>query len=124
MTTMGTLLLAKCCNTYVKNVIRVAVPQLKFDSYFNWHFREANELYALDKEGKCQPGDWVLVRELPEKVSLKVKFQVEKLLYQNGNIICPLTGRRSIGYYYADDYQSSKTQDSPKSADSTASTSQ
>lgn len=100
------LLMGKVCEHYMKDIVRVAVPQLKFSNYLMWHFRESSELYALDKDNICKEGDWVLVKELPEKISLKVKFKIEKLVHQNGNLICPLTGRRSIGYYYADEYPS------------------
>lgn len=102
------LLMAKVCENYMKNVVRVAVPKLNFDTCLQWHFRESYELYALDKDDICKVGDWILVRELPKKISLKVKFQVEKLVHQNGNLICPLTGRKSVGFYYADENTTQK----------------
>jgi len=97
------LLIGKCLKTDIKNTVKVAIPLLKFDSFLNMHFRENNELYALDKEEACEPGDWILVGKLPEKISLKVGWQVEKIIYKNGHVIDPITGKKSIGYYLKDE---------------------
>jgi small subunit ribosomal protein S17 len=99
------LTLAKCVATPLRNTIRVLVPQLKFDSYLNMHFRENDSFMVADQTGDCKPGDWCLVRELPQRVSLDVKHQVEKVVYKSGQIVDPMTGQQSYGYLYKDDYE-------------------
>ena len=87
----------------LKNTIRCAVPTLKYDDYLKAHFRESSELLAHDPDEKAKPGDWVLVKELPEPLSIKVKHRLFKVVYVEGNIVCPLTGKRSFGYEYMED---------------------
>lgn len=98
------LVLAKCVATPLRNTIRVLIPQLKFDSYLNMHFRENDSLMVADQQGECKPGDWCLVRELPQRVSLHIKHRVEKVVYKSGQIVDPLTNQQSYGYLYKNDY--------------------
>ena len=87
----------------LKQTIRCMAPALKYDAYLKMHFRESTELLAHDPREECKPGDWVLVRELPEPLSLKVKHQLFKVVYVEGDMVCPLTGRKTLGYEFLDD---------------------
>lgn len=87
----------------LKQTIRCRIPILKYDDYLAMHFREANELLAHDPEEKSKPGDWVLVQELPEPLSIKVRHKLFKIVYDEGNMICPLTGKKTLGYEFLDD---------------------
>ena len=88
---MASLLLGKVAKSTKQNVIRLLVPQMKFDSFFNKHFRENDDLLAHDPENRCKPGDWVLLRKLPEQYSLGIDYRVEKIVYQSGKAVDPLT---------------------------------
>uniref|UniRef100_T1KEW6 Uncharacterized protein n=1 Tax=Tetranychus urticae TaxID=32264 RepID=T1KEW6_TETUR len=94
------MLMGKVIENVTKNVVRLAIPQLKFDTFLCSHFRESSQLFGLDSMDQCKVGDWVLLRKLPEKISTKIDFKIEQVLYQNGHIICPLTGKRSFQYFY------------------------
>ncbi|XP_053201774.1 28S ribosomal protein S17, mitochondrial-like [Panonychus citri] len=94
------LLMGKVCEAVGKNIVRVAIPQLKFDSFLVTHFRDSSELHALDKKGESKVGDWVIVSKLPERISLKVEHSVEQVVYKCGHIIDPLTGKRCFQYHY------------------------
>lgn len=87
----------------LKKTIRCKIPHLKFDDYLKWHFRENTELLAHDPDEKCKPGDWVLIKELPEPLSLKVKHQMIKIVYVEGDMRCPLTGKKTLGYDFLED---------------------
>jgi small subunit ribosomal protein S17 len=83
--------------------MKVSVPSLKFDNYFKSHFRENEQFMVHDPEEKCESGDWVLIRELSAPLSLQVKHQVVKKVYENGNIIDPITGKKCVGLDFAED---------------------
>ena len=97
------LLMGKCLESAMKQTINVLIPKLKFDDHFKMHFRESEQLLVHDPFEKCKPGDWILIRELKEKLSLKVNHKVEKIVYEAGNIIDPISGKKSLGYTYEDD---------------------
>jgi small subunit ribosomal protein S17 len=97
------LLMGKCLGPAMRKTVRVLIPRLKFDTFLNMHFRENDELLANDMNEKCKAGDWVLVRQLDEPLSLKVSHRVEKIVYESGNIIEPLTQKQSLGYELAED---------------------
>jgi small subunit ribosomal protein S17 len=98
------LLLGKVLgNMSLRQTIRVAIPKLKFDDFLTQHFRESDEFLAHDPDEKCKPDDWVLIKELDESLSLKVKHALVKVVYKSGNIIDPLTGKKVIGMHYEED---------------------
>jgi len=99
------ILLAKCVDNTLRQNIRVLVPRLKYDHWLKTHFRENDELMVLDEKEASKPGDWVLIKELPENVSLQVKHKVLNVVYQTGNVIDPITGQKAVGWRYAKDIE-------------------
>lgn len=99
------LVLGKCVSAAKKGVIRLLIPQLKFDDFLNKHFRENEKILAHDPENICKEGDWVLTRKLNEQYRLDVEYRVEKVVYESGNIIDPVTNKKSLGYENIDDVQ-------------------
>ncbi|KAI2801864.1 hypothetical protein RDWZM_000678 [Blomia tropicalis] len=97
------LLLAKCITPAKKNVIRLLVPQLRFDTFLSKHFRENDSIVAHDPNNNCKEGDWVLLRKLDSRFSLEIDYQVEKIVYESGNIIDPITKKKSLGYENVED---------------------
>jgi len=97
------LLMGKCLGPAMRQTVKVSIPRLKFDSFLSMYFREMDQVLAHDADEKCRAGDWILVRQLEQRLSLKVDHKVEKIVYESGNIIDPLTGRQSLGYEYADE---------------------
>lgn len=92
------LLIGKCISTAKKNVIRLLIPQLKFDDFLTKHFRENETIMAHDENNSCNPGDWVLLRKFDQTFHLDIDYQVEKIIYKSGHIIDPLTNKKSFGY--------------------------
>ena len=87
----------------LKQTIRCRIPILKYDDFLKTHFREGTELLAHDPEERTKPGDWVLVQELPEPLSIKVRHKLFKLVYEERDMKCPLTGKKTLGYEFLDD---------------------
>lgn len=87
----------------LKQTIRCRIPILKYDDYLKMHFRENTELLAHDPAEKGKPGDWVLIQQLPEPLSLKVKHKLFKIVYTEGDMVCPLTGQKTLGFDYQED---------------------
>lgn len=52
---------------------------------------------------KCNVGDLVLIRSLPEPVSKQIKHEVHEIVFPVGNIVDPVTGRRCRGPDYLDE---------------------
>lgn len=100
------MILAKVVGSQtLKQTVRVWAPHLKYDAHLRAHFRENDEYLAHDPKEKCKSGDWVLIKELPEPLTLKVKHEVMKVVYESGNMICPLTGKKTVGLEFQDDIQ-------------------
>lgn len=89
----------------LKQTIKVWAPSLKYDAFLRAHFRENAEYLAHDPQERCKSGDWVLIRELPEPLTLKVKHEVTRIVYESGNMICPLTRKKAIGIEFKDDVE-------------------
>lgn len=87
----------------MKQTIKVAAPALKFDDFLKCHFRENTEIVVHDPAEEAKPGDWVLVRQLPQPLSLQVRHQLLRVVYKNGNMIDPITGKKCIGTEFEDE---------------------
>lgn len=90
-------------NINLRQTVKVFVPKLQFDDFLKMHFRENDELYVHDPQEQCRPGDWILVRKLDQPMSLKVQHQLVRVVYENGNKICPITGKKAVGYKFEDE---------------------
>ncbi|GBM59401.1 hypothetical protein AVEN_187805-1 [Araneus ventricosus] len=95
---------AKVVTSDISNAIRVSVPKYKMDERLTMYFKEHAFLYAEDPTKKCQEGDYVIVRELPPEAQNKnITHIVEQLVYERGNYIDPLTGKRCAGTEFIED---------------------
>lgn len=68
------------------------------------HFRESDEMMVRDETGKCEMGDWIIVKPMEIKKTINVDYELYKFVYKHGNYICPLTGKRSYGFMFKEDY--------------------
>ena len=95
--------MAKCLGPSMKSTVKVLVPSLKLDTFFNMYFRENQQFLVDDNQLHCSAGDWLLIRRLEQPLSLRVNHRVEKIVYKAGQVVDPLTGKRSLGYQYVSD---------------------
>uniref|UniRef100_A0A2R5LFU4 Putative mitochondrial/ ribosomal s17-like protein n=2 Tax=Ornithodoros turicata TaxID=34597 RepID=A0A2R5LFU4_9ACAR len=94
--TSPALFLGKCITSTMRKTVCVSVPRFVLDKHLLAHYKERTEYDVLDRNEECQPGDWVLIKELPERISLRVAHKVERIVFKSGNIIDPLTGEKCI----------------------------
>ncbi|XP_013781577.1 28S ribosomal protein S17, mitochondrial-like [Limulus polyphemus] len=97
------LMFGQCVNSNMRKTAKISVMRMELNLRILKHFKERSDFYAYDPEEKCKPGDYVLIRELSEPISLKVKHKVEKIVYELGNIIDPITGQRCFGKEFIED---------------------
>ncbi|OQR71601.1 28S ribosomal protein S17 [Tropilaelaps mercedesae] len=97
------LMLGKVITTPIKKVCTVTVPQNVFNSYLKAHFVHHTEYEVLDENENSRPGNWVLIEELPERMSLKVNHRIKKTIFLIGNIIDPLTGKKCLQTEFVED---------------------
>ncbi|GIY20733.1 uncharacterized protein CDAR_99921 [Caerostris darwini] len=98
------LLFAKVVSSDVSNALKVFAPKYVMDERLTMYFRENDAFYVEDPTKKCKEGDYVLVRELPPESRKKnITHTIEKLLYEQGNFIDPLSGRKCAGQEFVDD---------------------
>lgn len=96
------LFFAKIITSDIKNVTKVAVPKYVMDERLTMYFRENTHYYVQDPL-KCNEGDYVMIRELSDGEDKNITHKVEQLVYQRGNYVDPLTGKRCAGTEYIDD---------------------
>ncbi|CAN8024863.1 unnamed protein product [Ixodes persulcatus] len=97
------ILMGKCISSAMKKSVRVVVPRFVLNTYLMAHYKERTEYDVFDANEECKPGDWVIIRELPERLSLKIAHKVEKIVFKDGNIIDPLTGQKCMFTDYVKD---------------------
>ncbi|KAF7639917.1 Lissencephaly-1-like protein [Meloidogyne graminicola] len=83
---------ASCSNDKIFEVTRI------FYRVFENH-------WALDPEGKCKLGDVVVIRKLPEEkmIASTVPYLVEKVVFEHGVRIDPISKKRNFEGIYADE---------------------
>lgn len=101
--TYGPLIMAKVSSERFKKVVKCGVPKHRFNDLLLMFIRETYDVQALDSNGICKPGDWVLLRRNESIVDPSVTHEVERIIYSYGNWVDPVTGKRSLGLYFDDD---------------------
>lgn len=100
-----TLLMGRVSDDRYKSVVKIGVPKHRLNEYFLMYIREQDSVYALDENNIAKPGDWVLIRKKTDIPDKKVTHIVDKVIYKMGNLVDPLTNKRSLGLYYDEDYR-------------------
>ncbi|KAE9552254.1 hypothetical protein FO519_004532 [Halicephalobus sp. NKZ332] len=77
-----------------------------FNSYIKKYFAESKDYWALDDRSTCKVGDQVLIRiaERSQRPTSSVMHNVERVIFQFGNLIDPITKKRVLnGLQYEDE---------------------
>ncbi|XP_050709770.1 28S ribosomal protein S17, mitochondrial-like [Eriocheir sinensis] len=98
----GALLIGQCIAHKTPNAAKVRVKRLKFDDNLNMYFRKHTNYFAHDPEGVCKTGDIVLIKEMPEKVTVLITHSLVKKVYAFGDITDPITGKKVVVGQYRD----------------------
>lgn len=97
------LLMARVSSDRFKSVVKVAVPKHRLNDLLLLYVRENDDIQAHDENNICKAGDWVLLRRQTNPIDPLIAYKVERVVYSYGNLVDPLTKRRSYGLYYDDE---------------------
>uniref|UniRef100_A0AC34GRC2 Ribosomal protein S17 n=1 Tax=Panagrolaimus sp. ES5 TaxID=591445 RepID=A0AC34GRC2_9BILA len=69
-----------------------------FNSHIKKYFAESKDHWALDNKNKSSVGDHVLIKkaEKSQRPTSSVDFTVERVVFQFGNLIDPITKKRVL----------------------------
>jgi len=95
--------MARVSHERYKNIVKCAVPKHRLNPVLMMFRRENDDIQVIDDSNMSSPGDWVLVRRDDSIPDEDVKHRLERVVYQYGKYIDPLTNRRTLGLYYDDD---------------------
>ena len=59
-------------------------------------------MYAHDPDKQCKTGDYVLIRELDQRLTRVITHEVVKVVYKYGDMVEPTTGRKCVYNRYRD----------------------
>ena len=99
----NSLIMGKVSHDRYKKVVKVGVAKHRMNDFLLMYIRENDDVQALDENDVSQPGDWVLLRKEENPVDKAVTHKVERVVYSYGNIVDPITNRRTLGLYYDED---------------------
>ncbi|XP_046751538.1 28S ribosomal protein S17, mitochondrial [Diprion similis] len=97
------LLLGKCVPCAKQNASKIRVQNFKLDTNLNMYYRENSFFYAHDPQALCKPGDTVLIKELPNKLTRLITHEILEIVYPLGDVTDPLTGKKVVVSKYRDD---------------------
>lgn len=78
----------------------VSVNLHRMNDYLCIYFPEKSTLEVSDPDNKCDVGDIVLIRKLPEVQRYIETHKVERIIHKVGAVIDPITGMRVEGDVY------------------------
>ena len=97
------LLVGKVLRVLEKDTVNVQVVQYVLDKFLMAYFKERTNYDVLDEKRLSNTGDWVLLEQLPERFSLEINHRVKKVIWMNGNIIDPITGKKCFNTFLQED---------------------
>ncbi|XP_002737408.1 small ribosomal subunit protein uS17m-like [Saccoglossus kowalevskii] len=108
---MMRLFLGQVFGIRMNRTIKVKVTKMELDEYVMKYYSKPQICYVYDGKYETTSGDIVLIKELPVPRSAKVRHSLEKIVYQVGRTIDPITRRRCTYFSYLDDAGTKQTMD-------------
>lgn len=98
-------MLGKVLTAAVKKTVEVQVVRYALNEHpaIMAHFKQRTNFNVLDEKLETKIGDWVLIEKLPEKYSLSIEHKIMKIIWMNGNIIDPITGKKCVKTDFEED---------------------
>jgi len=60
------------------------------------YFKKDSYIFAHDPNKLCKSGDVVLVKELPQKLTRQITHSVERVVFNYGDVVDPITGKNVV----------------------------
>ncbi|CAK9294635.1 unnamed protein product [Gordionus sp. m RMFG-2023] len=89
-------------------IYNVECTKLIMDDFLNMYFDEKETLLAYDPQKMANEGDVVLIKKLDKPYAKDVAFALQEVLYQFGNMIDPISGRKVEGINFRDENEDNK----------------
>lgn len=99
------LIMGRVSHDRYNKVVKVAVPKHRLNEYLTMYIRDLDHIQAHDEDGISSPGDWILLKRLEKPIDKGVEHKVFKIVHKYGRYIDPITGRRSLGIYFDDEFE-------------------
>nr|CAG4641298.1 EOG090X0GMQ [Eulimnadia texana] len=96
------MMLGRCMTPDVKNAVKISVKRLELDKNLNMYFPAFETYYANDPNNQCKPGDVVLIKQLPQKLTKEITHEVKEIVFPLGDITDPVTGKKVVVGRYRD----------------------
>ncbi|KAH7731543.1 Protein MRPS-17 [Aphelenchoides avenae] len=89
---------------------QVRCQQNVFSDYLKKYFVEPKDLWALDSDCKSNIGDLVLIRivKAEDRPTSTVTHSVDRVVFEFGNIIDPVTKRKVVEGHFSDELRLQK----------------
>ncbi|XP_038069401.1 28S ribosomal protein S17, mitochondrial-like [Patiria miniata] len=97
------ILLGQVIGTKMKKTAKVRVERLVLDKYVMQYYPKRTTVFAHDAQEEAKEGDVVLVQQLPLPRSRHVKYLMDRIIYSQGNVTDPITGKKCDGSSYWDE---------------------
>ncbi|XP_012251536.2 28S ribosomal protein S17, mitochondrial [Athalia rosae] len=96
------LLLGQCVPSLKKGVPKIRIRHLELDENLLMYFGKDTYVYANDPKNICQPGDHVLLKQLPKKLTRLIAHEILEVVYPYGDVTDPVTGKKVVVGQYRD----------------------
>nr|CAG4645894.1 EOG090X0GMQ [Lynceus sp. MCZ IZ 141354] len=97
------MLIGRCMVPDINNAVKVQVKRLALDERLLMYFPSYETYYAKNVENTCNPGDVVLIQQLPQRMTKYVTHEIKKIVYPLGDVTDPITGKKAVGHEYRED---------------------
>jgi len=99
----NTIMMAKCISKNYETEGKVRIDRLIFSDYFNTHFKHYADIDVHDPKKTAKKGDIVLIRKMPEPLTLEISYQIMQVLYKYGDMTDPISGKKCVKTMFRDD---------------------
>ncbi|KAL3859714.1 hypothetical protein ACJMK2_009918 [Sinanodonta woodiana] len=89
---------------------RIKVSSMKLDKYLLMYFAESRHYWAETKGLKCDAGDIVLIKAMNKETYPQTTFEIVDVIFKEGEVIDPITGRRCRGRHFIDETKRAEEQ--------------
>nr|CAG4645205.1 EOG090X0GMQ [Leptodora kindtii] len=106
MASFSVFCIGSCMLCLVKKELnKYKVKVLQLDPNLNMHFSKFETVYAHDPKEQCKPGDIVLIKKLPTKMTKHITHEVKSIVFPFGDITDPVTGKKVVAGEYRDEIE-------------------
>ncbi|CAI9719848.1 28S ribosomal protein S17, mitochondrial [Octopus vulgaris] len=89
-------------STVNPHAYKVQCLKLGLDKYLLKYFNKRSSYWALDPQKICDIGDIVVIDRLKERPTVQITHQIQSMMFKNGAVVDPITGKLCAGTKFVD----------------------